>query len=415
MAIKRNTLYVLKEAIEQIDLGEDEINILISGISSIHLFDDVLDFRQLGKTKYPLKDILMMTFLVLLERGKQSFEYIADYIALNKKRFVRYGLLNEDLDTPSHDTFRRIFSLLDADSLRKHTIDRFYEFLKDIEIKEKGLAHLAIDGKQVNSSGRSQDSRNPQNNYNVLNVYSSTYGTCLYSEVVNDKTNEIPAGQEALSNFNLKKTVVTADALHLQSKTIDIINSKGGKYLITLKENQKGLYEEVLAKFNNPRLKKSIKLIEKDTYTLEILKLPKNYMGYENFKNIKTFIRMTSNKNPKKTVIRYFVSDLLKTDEIEFSVNERWSIENDLHKLKDTYLHEDEFRCTDKNAVKNIVVMNNLICQLINIYYPLSGYEYRLAKIALSTNTYEEILKLLTFLSSDTIKEKLIKAVSKKK
>lgn len=412
--VKNNSIIVLSEAIKQINLNEDDVNEIILSISSIHLFDDVLDFRQASKIVYPLKDILLMAFLVILDRGKQNFNYIADYVAFNAKKFVGYGLLTDTNKTPSHDTFRRVFSLLDPYSLQKVTINRLYEFLVSIESKQKGLSHLAIDGKTVNGTGRSKNTNNPRENYNVLNVYSSTYNTCLYSSVIDDKTNEIPTARDALNNFNLKNIVVTADALHLQSETIKLIKDKGGHYLITCRDNQPLIHQEVMAKFNNTRLKKSIKTISQDKYSIEVLRLPSSYQGFDKYPSFKSFVKLISNKNPKKEIVRYFVTDLVKLDEIEYAVNERWKIENDLHKLKDTFLHEDEFRCIDRNAVKNIVTMNNLIAQLINIYYPLSGYDLRVAKIALSTNTYNEIIKLLAILSSETIKDKLIEAINKK-
>ena len=123
---------------------------------------------------------------------------------------------------------------------------------------------------------------------------------------------------------------------------------------------------------------------------------------------------MTSNKS-KKECIRYFITDLVKVQEIADVIDNRWAIENDFHKLKDTYLNEDLFRCTDKKAVKNMVLMNNLIIQLVKIYIPLSGLDQRKAKIAFKSRPEEEILKLLSIISSDSIKDKLIKAINDNK
>lgn len=154
-------------------------------------------------------------------------------------------------------------------------------------------------------------------------------------------------------------------------------------------------------------------LERENKYILEILRLPKNYQGYNEFRNMKCFVKLTSYKKNKQVIIRYFVTDLVKLNEIEYAVNERWKIENGLHNPKDTFLHEDEFRCTDSKAIKNIVVMNNLIIQLMHIYQAVSGYNLRITKIALSTNTYNEILKLLVIMTSEEIRDKLIEAVKK--
>lgn len=405
MAIKKAVTAILSEINTQIDIGDDDIVTIFKSINAIHLFDDVIDFRQVNKIKYKLNDLLLLAMLVILETKSQSFMYIAKYIEVNHSKYENLGLI-KDNDYPSHDTFRRVFSLLDSSSFKEATILRLYEFLKEIEIAQKGLAHLAIDGKTVNGTGRSKDTKKPHRNYNVLNVYSSTLGTCLYSEVIDDKTNEIPVSQDILSIMDLSKVVVTADAIHCQKETCKVIKEKKGHYLLTVRENQKNLYEEVIAKFNNKRYKPT--LIHQDESSIKIIRLPSNY-EYDGFESIRSFVMLISHKR-KNECIRYFVTDLVKQDEIQMAVNSRWSIEN-FHNIKDVYLNEDKFRCTDKKAVKNIVQMNNLITQLLKIYLPLSGYDNYTGKIALRSRPFQEIAKLLSIISSKEIKDKMLNAI----
>lgn len=405
MAIKKSITAVLSEINTHIDIGDDDIVTIFKSINAIHLFDEVLDFRQVNKVKYKLNDILLLAMLVILETKSQSFMYIAKYIEVNHKKYENLGLIEEG-NYPSHDTFRRIFSLLDATSFKEATILRLYEFLKEIEVAQKGLVHIGIDGKTVNSTGRSSDSKNPHRNYNVLNVYSSTLNTCLYSEVIDDKTNEIPVSQDILSIMDLNKVVVTADALHCQKDTCKLIKQRKGHYLLTVRDNQKYLYEEVIAKFNNSRYKPTV--IEKDDATIKIIRLPANY-EYDGFESIRSFVMLVSSKR-KNECVRYFISDLVKQDEIQMAVASRWEVEN-FHHIKDVYLNEDKFRCTDKKAVKNIVQMNNLITQLLKIYLPLSGYDNYTGKIALRSRPFEEIAKLLSIINSKEIKDKMLKAI----
>lgn len=408
MAIRKNVLAILSEIKESIDLDEDDIVRIVSSVKQIHLFDDVDDFRQELKITYKLNDILLLAFLVILERGKQSFYYIAKYIEINHRKYERLGLI-KDNNYPSHDTFRRIFSLLDEKSLKENTIDRLYEFLLEIEKKQKGLAHICIDGKTVNGTGRALDTNSPLENYNVMNVYSTTYGTCLYSEVIeHKKCSEIPAAQNILSSFNLKGIVVTADAIHCQRKTTEIIKKQGGHYVLNTKDNQLLLSQEIEAKFINPKNKKKIVTVDGDDTSISILKLPSNYDN-NGFVGLRSFVRLTSHKR-KNGCIRYFITDLIKENDIVYAINNRWSIET-FHKLKDDFLHEDEFRCFDKRAVKNIVTMNNLITQLIKIYVPLSGYDLHDAKIAMSSRPMEEVSKLLTLITTKELKEKMLKTI----
>ena len=80
--------------------------------------------------------------------------------------------------------------------------------------------------KEARGSGRSEDTKNPQRNINVLNVYSNSDCLCIHSKPVETKTNEIPVAQEILRMMELKKTVITFDALHTQRETCNIIASK---------------------------------------------------------------------------------------------------------------------------------------------------------------------------------------------
>ena len=403
--MKNNTLVALKDVMGNIHLDEDDIANIVVSSRHIHLFDDVRDFREESRIKYELSDILMMAFIVILEKGKQSFWYMSNYVFYNQKRFEALGLIKEG-KIPSHDTFRRVFSLLDSASLVDTTIMRFHELLKQME-EEKGLRHIGVDGKSVNGSGRSDESKNPLRNANVLNIYDTFSGTCLVSEVVEDKSNEIPAAQRLLSEMNLKNDLITADALHCQAKTTQIIRERKGHYLLCTRDNQPLLLSDIKSRFNNPKNSKKIirKTGDDGKQSIEILRLPKGF-EYEDFKDIRSYVKMTSHKR-KNECIRYYISDLIKEDEILLGIEEHWAIENDLHKLKDDYLNEDSFRCIDRKAVQNIAIMNNLIVQLIYIYLPFSGYDLHMAKVALSCNPYEEISKLLAVLSSEKITEQL--------
>ena len=403
--VKDNTLVVLKDIVSRVHLDEDDVAEILIGSRHIHLFDEVKDFRKGSRITYELSDILMMAFIVILEKGKQSFYYMSSYVSFNRKRFEEMGLIKEG-KIPSHDTFRRVFSLLDSKSLVDTSIMRFHRLLRQME-QEKGLRHIGVDGKAVNATGRSADSKNPSKNANVLNIYDTFSGTCLVSEVVEDKTNEIPVAQALLSQMDLSDDLITADALHCQARTTQVIRERKGHYLLCARDNQPLLLSDIRSRFLNKRNSRKITKQTSDdgSRTIEILRLPPGF-EYEDFKDIRSYVKMTSHKRSSEC-IRYYITDLIKTDEILMGIEEHWAIENDLHKLKDDHLNEDSFRCIDRKAIKNIAIMNNLIVQLIYIYLPFSGYDLHMAKIALSCRPYEEISKLLAVLSSEKIIDQL--------
>jgi predicted transposase YbfD/YdcC len=59
------------------------------------------------------------------------------------------------------------------------------------------------------------------------------------------KSNEIEAVPKLLDIPDMKDDVVTADAMSCQKETAKKIREKGADYIVSVKENQKGLYEDI--------------------------------------------------------------------------------------------------------------------------------------------------------------------------
>ena len=115
---------------------------------------------------------------------------IADQIRICRDKYEKYGLI-EDGKIPSHDTFRRVFSMLSVQELYNQTIQCFYDFLKNLEdaiIGRDNYKQLMIDEKEVRGSSRSSSSSSPKKNFNVLNVYDSSLETCIYSKMIPEQS-----------------------------------------------------------------------------------------------------------------------------------------------------------------------------------------------------------------------------------
>ena len=82
-----------------------------------------------------------------------------------------------------------------------------------------------------------------------LNVVSAVTSPGLYflgSEVVAEKTNEIPAARALCQRIELADRLVSLDALHTQTQTArDIVMEQGGDFLLTVKANQPGVQTAV--------------------------------------------------------------------------------------------------------------------------------------------------------------------------
>lgn len=410
-----NTFMYITESFRHVDIDEDEVVRIMDNRFFIQLFESVPDFRQTRKCTYKLSHLLMMIFLTVLERGKVSFTVIEDIIEAKKRLYTQYGLIEDD-NCPSHDTIRRVLTLLNADGLYENTLNAFYFFLLCLERHVKGQGdykHMAFDGKEIRGSGRRKDTRNPKRNTAMLNVYDTGCATVICCEPIDEKENEIPVSQDLFQWMEFRNTILTADALHCQKDTANLINRQHGSYLLTVKDNQPQLSAEIKARFENPKYKGKIQRYELEDRTVEILELPKNYALRDDWAGLKSFVRMVSSKG-KNTCIRHYISNTSDSKLICDAVTLRWSCES-LHRIKDMDLFEDVLRSTDKNALQNLANLNNLAVQLFHLYKAISGKEFRKAKIYFQTNPIECLTTILGVMSSEEIVDAIVKDLKKQK
>ncbi len=408
------SMLIIAEKFKVLNISEDDLIEAVDAQVFLHLFENVEDFRQKGKTVYNLDSILLLVLFSILGKCNPSFIGIEDHIEANVKKYEEYGLI-ENGKCPSHDTIRRVLDLLDNDTLKENTINAFYNYLRYLEthvLKQGDHKHIGFDGKEMRGSGRSDNTKKPKRNIAMLNVYDSCLYTALASEPIEEKENEIPAIQRLLPDLYLKHTVLTADAIHCQRVTAGLIYDGKGIYLLTVKDNQALLHEEIKAKFSNPRSK--INKYTSDDRIIEVINLPNNYSLKDDWPGLKTFVKMTSFKNKKKTCIRYFISNTNDHRLIVDGIEERWAIENGYHKPKDIDLYEDGWRTTSKNALKNIATLNNLALLIIHMYETISGKIFRKAKVYVQNNTIDALNFILGTMSSVEITEKLIKELDKR-
>ena len=368
-----NGITLLKELNSSVSLLIQEKDISFDSFKRdirffLHLLDKIPDFRDKKLIDYSLSNLLLISLILIMKGEFKSFSYASQYISVYKQDFIKMGLIIND-KVPSHDTLRRMFMLLDANSIKEIIINNLNSFLTKIlnnySSSKKEL--ISIDGKEFKGSGRSINSMKKMNNKNVLNVYNSSKEICIYSNPLDDKESEIKEAQEILNKYNLKNIVVTGDALHCQKRTCEIIVNKKGDYVFTVKENQSALLEEMKTRIVNS---KSIISKSYNDCDYSILLLPSTYKGLE-FAGQKAFIKMISNKrknqNINKQTERYFLSSIKDTQLIVEAIDNRWKIENDLHKTKDEFFVEDNYKFTDKNAIKVMAALNNIAYSFFRI------------------------------------------------
>ncbi|MDR2821542.1 MAG: ISAs1 family transposase [Mycoplasmataceae bacterium] len=422
----KDNFVVIQDIIKNIDINEMTLDIEVIG-NFIHYFENIEDSRVKGRCKYKLSNILILSIFAIMHNNI-SILGIYGYIRMYKTRFTEMKLLENEIH-PHRDTISRVFMSLNSSFLHQATLAIFNDFLKlvdknfDVEGKYR---HLAIDGKEVRSSGRNKNTLNPSRNASNLSIYESGTHIVLDTEVIDEKTNEIPVAQKLLSRLDLKNSIITADALHSQIKTTEVIREKGGDYILNVKFNQKELREEMESKFKKIKINeknhviKQInqgKLLQKEYY---FIKLPKEH-SQNDFKDSKSYVIFRKQKEKSDGTLEYddlyFISSLTSFETIIEGIERRWTIENDLHRYKDALFNEDSIRCTNKTLISNLNIINNMLLVFVKLARSLKKYEEFNMKFIRNAMVYdgEKIFKtIINILGSKKILMNVKKTMLKK-
>jgi predicted transposase YbfD/YdcC len=186
--------------------------------------------RQHPTTLHSLEAIITMAILATIcgahngveieQWGHAHHQWLAEFLDLQQ------GI-------PSHDTFGRVFALLDPTRLQQ-AFTAWMSALADLAEEV-----MALDGKTIR---RSWDRADGKGAIHVVSAWASTNELVLAQVKVDDKSHEITALPELLALLNLKGSVVTIDAMGCQVEIARQIIDQGGAYVLSLKENQPGLH-----------------------------------------------------------------------------------------------------------------------------------------------------------------------------
>ena len=266
---------------------------------------------------------------------------------------------------PSSATLKRVMSLIPTKSLEGllKSIRSFASSLEDDVI--------AIDGKTLRGSrGWSEDARP----LHLLHAWSTNEGICLAQESVDEKSNEITAFSTLIESLEIKGAIVTTDALNTQKKTAAAIIAKEADYILPVKENHKGLYDDIHLLFQNAdskqfkgvdtdsigNLDKSAGRLEKRYYELiDAEELPTAQEW--GFSSVGRVTRERTKKEKTSIEVCYYITTLdLETKKFARGVRKHWGVENGLHQSLDIVFQEDKHRHQDRVGAANLSLLRKV-------------------------------------------------------
>lgn len=359
-------------------------------------FSALTDPRCGGKVEHRLIDILVIAVCAVIS-GAESWADIALYGRSKQDWLGTFLALPNGI--PSHDTFRRVFMLIDTGRFEAcfEAWARSFGPTLDREV-------VAIDGKTIRGSfDRSRD----QAALHVVSAWASDRGLVLGQRQVGDKSNEITAIPELLDVLDIKGAIVTLDAMGCQRAIAAKILERGADYLVTLKANQgkkHSAVEELCAttcfsrspthrpvhdEFDDGhgRLVRRRVFVCPDAVALEPLR---DWPGVKSVLAVET-IRGVNGSGKIEAEIRYFLSSSDDQPEIlAKAIRQHWQIENSLHWVLDVTFNEDHCRIRDRNAVQNFSLLRKIAINLVRRHHASKASLKGRRKMAAWDNRYME-------------------------
>jgi len=201
--------------------------------SFISNFEQLDDPRVPGLVTYPLNEILLCTLCGIICRatdweevncwGKYHIKWLKEFLPFES------GI-------PNPNTFARVFNAIDSKKFKAC----FDVWISNLPTDLKGK-QVALDGKTIRGSKLASDGTGAAH---ILSAFVHEYGLVIGQEKVNEKSNEITAIPELLTNLALEGSIISIDAIGTQKEIAKQIVNKKADYVLALKENQKSLYDD---------------------------------------------------------------------------------------------------------------------------------------------------------------------------
>jgi predicted transposase YbfD/YdcC len=326
------------------------------------VFADLEDPRTGNAKRHELLEILLIGLCTVLCGGETCTDMVrfgrAKWAFLKQFLTLKHGI-------PSHDTFSRVFRLLDPAQFQAC----FLTFMRRFAEGCQGV--VALDGKTLRRSFDRASSASP---LHLVSAWAVEQRLVLAQRAVEDKSNEITAVPQLLKMLGLKGVVVTADALNCQREIAAQVIEQGGDDVLALKANQGTLFADVQLFVDDPKTPLArAESVDGDHGRIEVRQAALSpdiawLQEHHAWPGLRAIGKVTAaRETPAKTSIetRYFLmSQALTPERFLAVVRAHWGIENGLHWVLDVTMNEDQMRNRKDNGPENLALLRRLALNL---------------------------------------------------
>ena len=250
---------------------------------------------------------------------------------------------------------------------------------------------VSFDGKTIRSTNNMSSYESP---LHIVSAQIAELGITFGQETVYDKSNEIPAVRVLIKLLNIKGCLVVADALNCQKETAKEIVVSEADYLLSVKDNQKNLKQDIEDYVWDNKLRQTMDKkttceknrgrIEKRTaYVIDDINWLYGKDEWANLACIGAINTQTTTSKGTTNEWHYYISSRnLTAENLLNHVRLEWSVES-MHWLLDVHFCEDFCRVEDKNIQQTLNIIRKIVLNSIKIYKKENNINRSLSNIML--------------------------------
>ena len=321
--------------------------------------------------QYELPALLFLALAATL-CGAKSCVDIADFAEANRAELADIVDLPFDA-TPSHDTFSRLFRLLDPEQMEA-ALNRFATAMRQGLGLGPTEGTVAVDGKRLRRGyDRGRASMPPL----MVGVWDAETRLSITARAGADG-NEVAATLAALKTVALKGCTVTGDALHCHPEMARQVRAQGGHYLFKLKGNHGPLLAAAQAALMAAEAAGTLRWTTVEDTAHDRVEVRRGCVfavpaDAPAFPDLAAFGRIDSERTKtgretEKATHYVVMSRQMPSWRMLSIAREHWSVENHLHRQLDVVFREDDVRARKDNAPGNLSVIRRMALDMLQAH-----------------------------------------------
>lgn len=336
---------------------------LVVSTTSLHAaFEAVPDPRRRQGTRYPRPAVLSLAVAAIVS-NHLSVLAIAEWGAAQPATLKR-ALGFTHARTPHQTTLQRLFRRLDPAAL-EHALSGFCDPRLPGDVPARGRHGVAIDGKA--QRGRLPQGPDTAHPVHAVSAFCHAVGVVLAQIALDSHQHEaeLSSAPTLVRHLVWQGRVLTGDALYCQRNICAQVVEAGGDYLVVVKGNQPRLQADLALLFAPPTKaelartggqaptpieERTVRHVNKGHGRLEVRQLRAstelaNYVDWPYLAQVFEVRRTWEQAGQIKQAVQFGITslppDVASADRLLALKRGHWSIENQLHYVKDVTLRED--------------------------------------------------------------------------